>query len=161
MRGATRCMMHGGRNQLAPRGSRQVGGRPVESGVYARYLKSELLEDYEAFDVGNIDQEIRLLKALLADTVRRHADDPTGGYVVSAGPIAKVRLHSDVVSDLANMVSRLETRRAQLLAGPAPTDPGDALEDYRTWLRSAGRAAPAEISAEPPATAAPAKPTEH
>jgi len=149
MHGVTRCRMHGGtRQRKAGTGDPALGGAPVQTGVYAKYLRGAYATDHAAARTGGLDEEIRVAKAYLAGAIRNHQADPKGGVHVSAGPVTKVRLHADVVADLLDRIRKLELARAELLAGPAPTD-DNAMQDYRSWIAAQAAPASAAPSTEP------------
>jgi len=145
MHGVTRCRMHGGtRQRKAGTGDPALGGAPVQTGVYAKYLRGKYRADHDAARLGDLDEEIRVAKAYLAGHIRKHQADPCGGIHVSSGPITRVRLYADVVAELLDRIRKLELARAQLLTGPQPPD-DNAMQDYRSWLASSA-SAPATAS---------------
>lgn len=96
--------MHGGTQQKKPPGDEARGGRPPESGVYAKFLPADLEEKYGAVGdaLGSLDEEIRVARAYMARAVEN--DD------------------SAAVGELTERIRRLESSRGKLLRIRRPQD---------------------------------------
>jgi hypothetical protein len=73
-------------------------------------------EDYEDAEqlLGDLVEELRVLRTYLADAIRKQQADPDGGYEVTYGKITKIRLHRDVVAELTERIGKLERIRDQI-----------------------------------------------
>lgn len=60
--GSKRCKLHGGKSTGAPKGSKNAA-RP--GSIYSKFLTDEEQADFQAVEIDQIDQELRLTKVLL------------------------------------------------------------------------------------------------
>jgi len=139
--------MHGGANEQAKqqrlRDIAEAQGRPQKHGIYARHIKDrETSEDYAAATVGSLDDEIRVVKALLAWAIRNQWGSKSGGLAETittksankttrAHKTVRVRSYLDTVGELADRVRRLELAREKLTE-PGGTD--EPMQEYREWV---------------------------
>ncbi len=108
--------MHGGKQQLAEPNSPERGGRPRTHGLYARRVTDDMREDIELAEQlrGKLDQELDLSRALLAQVLDLHREEPTGGFTVTVGKVTSTRLYVDVIGEYQDRIARLEAQRKKL-----------------------------------------------
>jgi hypothetical protein len=70
MQGKTRCKLHGGASTGAPKGNKNG----LKHGLYAQYLDDEQRANFDAARVGDLDDEIRLMRVRLARAVKIEAE---------------------------------------------------------------------------------------
>ncbi len=113
-----RCHYHGGAKARIPRGDRRRGGPNGHCGIYRRWLTDEEKDCYDETLLGNLDDEIRVVKAKLAWIVKTHSANPEGGIKVEArkgtGVSVKMVPYIEIAEQLTDQVRRLELARAKL-----------------------------------------------
>lgn len=83
LRGATRCKLHGGLQQVLPPGDPRRGGRPAVHRLYCRTLTPEMVDAYRAADPGTLEHEIRIACANAARLQALFDANPARGIAVS------------------------------------------------------------------------------
>jgi hypothetical protein len=122
--GATRCVLHGGKQQILPEGHPARGGRPPTDGLYAKYLPRDMIDDFGNADVGNLEGLIRLKKAFLAKAIRRLEEHSSPDGIYESVEIETERKDGrsrrrrrsplDVVNILTEEVRQLELAQRKL-----------------------------------------------
>ncbi len=124
--GSRRCHYHGGAKARIPRGDRRRGGPDGHCGIYRRWLTDEEKDCYDETLLGNLDDEIRVVKAKLAWIVKTHSANPEGGVKVEArkgtGVSVKMIPYIEIAEKLTDQVRRLELARAKLRDHELPDD---------------------------------------
>ena len=138
--GKGRCIFHGGRQRAAPPGDRVRPGVPPRTYLYAKYLRPEFLVDFQMARVGNIDEEIMLSRAHLAHFERKYAEQPAGGLITYAKSpddpskkVVRIRPYAELVQEHIELVAKLESRRAHMIAVHAADD-DEGLQLHEEWL---------------------------
>lgn len=95
-----RCRMHGGPSTGAPLGNDNA----VKHGIYRAALTDEERADYDGLRLGDVDDELRLVRVRLARALRAERDDPK-----------KDRDYEAIVDRLIGRIEGLERTRNRLL----------------------------------------------
>ena len=127
MRKATRCRMHGGKNQRTKRGSRKAGGRPVESGLYAKYLRDKFLrDDYDAAltATAHVAHELAVARAFYARFVLVSQTDQSSEARAAA---------AEKLILLAEKITKLQERQLRIAK---QQEPPEDIDLYEAWKAS-------------------------
>ncbi|MCP3998860.1 MAG: hypothetical protein GY722_27880 [bacterium] len=143
--GSRRCHYHGGAKAQIPRGDRRRGGPDGHCGIYRRWLTDEEKDCYDETLLGNLDDEIRVVKAKLAWIIKVHSANPEGGIKVEArkgtGVSVKMIPYIEIAEQLTDQIRRLELARAKLrdheLADDSATEQGTSVTDSEVKAISA------------------------
>jgi len=128
--------MHGGGKQITPHGSPENGGHPPSTGIYAKYLILEgMSEDYRDATIGDLEHEIRLVRAYIARTTKLQQQTPGGGQVISATGTGanrrvQIRPYTEIIESLIDRLRRLEYDQWRMLQVPTGPSADHAADTY-------------------------------
>ena len=109
------CPLHGGKSTGAKSDTRRHG-------LYASKLHPDMLADFNAAPVGNLDDDIKLSRAKVASLLQRCNDQAGGNMLQPLSTDTSVTWSSAIRSEQAHL-RRLEATRAQINALDAGEEP--------------------------------------
>ena len=137
LRGASRCKLHGGLQQILPHGDPRRGGRPATHRLYCRTLTPDMVETYNAVDPASLEHEIRVACANAARLQALFDAEPTRGIAVSvtgtgtANRSVQIRPYAELLAEQHDLIRKLKL--AQTLLEAAKRGETKSLE---AWARS-------------------------
>ncbi len=119
-----RCRMHGGSSTGAPGNTNSVKA----GSLYSQYLTAEEREQYDALELGKVDDELRLTRIRLARALAAEQrangqpeldevtnNDGAGEYVARESRKSKVRDYVKIIDSLTARIESLEKTRKTLV----------------------------------------------
>ncbi|MDE3023163.1 MAG: hypothetical protein KGI54_15160, partial [Pseudomonadota bacterium] len=112
-----RCRMHGGKSKGAENGNK----RAIKPGsLYSKHLTDDEKKDFDALELGSIDDELKLCRIRLARALELETKEPELSEITEREGVEserklKTRDYHGIINTLMGRIESLETRRLALI----------------------------------------------
>lgn len=117
--GSSRCKLHGGKSTGPKNPARPIGNsRATKHGIYSKFLTDEERADFEAAELDQIDDELRLTKVLLGRVLAAQSE---GHDLLADRYLARIESLTKTREDLEGKRLTNEKLRRELGEGMTQT----------------------------------------